>query len=180
MKSSLRRGTTSGLVLLLVLNAIAMVPTATSAASAPEPIVMLVPNIPGSSTLPGHAGWIDVTSFAGSAVAPATPGGAGPPCHMVVQKPLDIASPHLWVATVTGQLFTTIEIQLMKPSTTGSLVVLYDIKLENAEFTSIGDSDSNALPLESVTIKATRVILTFNTQNPNGTINPITTSFTCA
>ena len=176
MKSSIRRGTTSGLVLLLVLIAIARVPTAASAASAGEQIVMQVPNIPGSSTLAGHAGWIDVLSFAGSAVAPTS--GSQQPCQMVVQKPLDIASPHLWVATVTGQLFKTIEIQLIKPGP-GSPFVLYDIQLENAEFTSIGDSGSNALPLESVTLKATRVILTFNAQNPNGTINPITTSFTC-
>jgi type VI secretion system Hcp family effector len=178
MKSSLRRGTTIGLVLLLVLNAIAFVPTAV--ASAGEQIVMLVPNIPGSSMLAGHSGWIDVLSFAGSAVAPATSGGAGPPCQMVVQKSLDKASPHLWVATVTGQLFNTIEIQLLKTNTTGSAFVLYDIQLENAEFTSIGDSGSSALPVESVTLKATRVVLTFNTQNPNGTLSPTTTSFTCA
>jgi type VI secretion system Hcp family effector len=179
MKSSIRRGTTSGLVLLLVLIAIARVPTAASAASAGEQIVMLVPNIPGSSTLAGHIGWIDVLSFAGSAVAP-TSVSTGQPCQMVVQKPLDIASPHLWVATVTGQLFATIRIQLIESSTTGIPFLLYDIQLENAQFTSIGDSGSNALPLESVTFKATRVILTFNKQNPNGTSNPITTSFTCA
>src|ERR1700676_197960 len=111
MKSSIRRGTISGLVLLLVLIAIARVPTSASAAS--EQIVMLVPNIPGSSTLAGHIGWIDVFSFAGSAVAP-TSVSTGQACQMVVQKPLDIASPHLWVATVTGQTFATIRIQLIE------------------------------------------------------------------
>ena len=179
MKSSIRRGTTSGLVLLLVLIAIARVPTAASAASAGEQIVMQVPNIPGSSTLAGHAGWIDVLSFAGSAVAPTS--GSQQPCQMVVQKPLDIASPHLWVATVTGQIFgtnTPIRIQLIKPGP-GSPFVLYDIQLENAQFTSIGDSGSNALPLETLTFKATRVILTFNKQNPDGTSSPITTTFAC-
>jgi type VI protein secretion system component Hcp len=179
MKSSICRGATSGLVLLLVLNAIAMVPTAASAASAGEQIVMLVPTIPGSSTLVGHAGWIDVSSFAGSAVAP-TSVSAGQPCQMVVQKPLDIASPHLWVATVTAQTFRTIRIQVIEPSTTGGKpFVLYDIQLDHAQFTSIGDSGSNALPLESVTFKAANVTLTFNQQNPNGTSTPITTSFTC-
>jgi type VI protein secretion system component Hcp len=177
MKSSIRRGITSGLVLLLVLSTIAMVPTAASAASTEE-IVIHVPNIPGSSTVVGHIGWIDALSFAGSAVAP-TSASAGQPCQMVVQKPLDIASPHLWVATVTGQLFATIRIQLLEPSTTGSPFVLYDIQLENAQFTSIGDSGSNALPLESVTLKAAKVMLTFNKQNPNGTVTPVTTSFTC-
>jgi type VI protein secretion system component Hcp len=179
MKSSIRWGTTSGLVLLLVLIAIARVPTAASAASAGEQIVMLVPTIPGSSTLVGHAGWIDVSSFAGSAVAP-TSVSAGQPCQMVVQKPLDIASPHLWVATVTAQTFRTIRIQVIEPSTTGGKpFVLYDIQLDHAQFTSIGDSGSNALPVESVTFKAANVTLTFNQQNPNGTSTPITTSFTC-
>lgn len=191
MKSSIRWGTTSGLVLLLVLIAIARVPTVASAPSAGqqiesaattgEQIVMLVPGIPGSSTLQGHSGWIDVSSFAGSAVAPVTSGGSGPPCQMVVQKALDIASPHLWVATVMGQVFQkNIEIQLIKPGTTGIPFVLYDIQLEKAEITSIGDSASNALPMENVTLKAATLILTFNSQNPNGTISPITTSFTCA
>ena len=176
MKSSIRRGITSGLVLLLVLSTIAMVPTTASAASAEE-IVMLVPNIPGSSAVAGHSGWIDALSFAGSAVAPTS--STVQPCQMVVQKPLDIASPHLWVATVTAQAFATIRIQLLEPNTTGSPFVLYDIQLENAQFTSIGDSGSNALPLESVTLKATKVMLTFNKQNPNGTVTPVTTSFTC-
>src|SRR5215470_8681375 len=175
MKSSIRRGITSGLVLLLVLSTITMVPIAASAASAEE-IVMHVPNIPGSSTIVGHTGWIDVLSFAGSAVAP-TSASTGQPCQMVVQKPLDIASPHLWVGTVTAQLFTTIRVQLLQPSTTGSPFVLYDIQLENVQFTSIGDSGSNALPSESVTLKATKVMLTFNKQNPDGSVTPVTTSF---
>jgi type VI secretion system Hcp family effector len=179
MKSSLRQGTTIGLVLLLVLNAIVMVPIAASAATTAEPIVMMVPNIPGSSTLQGYKGWIEVLSFTGSGAAPATSGGAGPPCQMVVQKPLDIASPHLWVATVTGQTFQSIDIRLLKTGTTGSLYALYEIKLEIAEFTSIGDSSSNGLPLESLTLKASRVVLTFTTENPNGSLSMTQTTFTC-
>jgi type VI secretion system Hcp family effector len=179
MKSSIRLGTISGLVLLLVLIAIARVPTAASAASAGEQVVMLVPGIPGSSTLVGHSGWIELLSFAGSAVASPSVGTVQP-CQMVVQKPLDMASPHLWVATVTGQFFANIRIQLIQPSTTGgNPFVLYDIQLETAHFTSIGDSASNASPVESLTFKADKVILTFNKQNPNGTASPVTTTFTC-
>jgi type VI secretion system Hcp family effector len=179
MKSSIRRSTTIGLVLLLVLIAIARVPTAASAASVGEQVVMLVPGISGSSTLLGHSGWIELVSFAGSAVASPSVGTVQP-CQMVVQKPLDIASPHLWVATVTAQLFDKITIQLLQPSPTGgSSFVLYDIQLENARFTSIGDSASNASPLESLTFKADKVVLTFNKRNPNGTPSPVTTTFTC-
>jgi type VI protein secretion system component Hcp len=178
MKSAIRRGTRSGLELLLVVIAIAMVPTAASAA---DLVVMLVPGIPGSSLVAGHTGWINVVSFAGSAIGPAATGGKQA-CQMVVQKPLDIASPHLWVATVTAQMFTTpIKIQVISPGLGGGgAFVLYDIELTNAEITSIGDSGSNAVPLENVTLKAASVKLTFNEQNPSsGALTPITTSFAC-
>jgi len=165
MKSAIRPSKTWGLALLLVI-AIAMVPTAASAA---EQIVMLVPNIPGSSTLNGHLGWIDVLSFSGSAVAPTASGGASP-CQMMVQKNLDIASPPLWLATVTGKVFTTIKIDVVTVGTTGTPFVALEIQLEDAQIASIGDSGSNALPQESVT---------FNERNSSGTITPITVSFTC-
>jgi type VI protein secretion system component Hcp len=99
---------------------------------------------------------------------------------MVVQKNLDIASPHLWVATVTGQLFKTIRIQVMTPGGGGTPYVLYDILLTNAEITSIDDSASSAFPQESLALKATSVTMTFNSQNPTtGVITGTTTSFAC-
>ena len=175
MKSAIRRVTRSGLALLLVLNVFAVVPTA---ASATEQIVMLVPNIPGSSTLTGHTNWIDVLSFAGSAVAPA--GSVGQPCQMVVQKNLDVASPHLWLATVTGQIFSTIKIDVVTVGTTPNPYVLYEIQLENAQISSIGDAGSTAIPQETMTFKAAKGIVTFNHQNPStGAITSTTVSFTC-
>jgi type VI protein secretion system component Hcp len=174
MNSAIRRVTTRGLVLLVVI-AIAMAPTASSAT---EQVFMQVPGIPGSSMVAGHVGWIEVLSFGGSASAPSS-GTTGLPCQMTVQKPLDIASPHLWFATVTGKVFTTIDIQVVAPTTT-TPYVLYDILLANAEITSIADSGSNALPLETLTLKATKVTLTFNTRNAaTGAITATTSSFTC-
>jgi type VI protein secretion system component Hcp len=149
MKSTIRRVTTRGLALLVVI-AIAMAPTVSSAT---EQVFMQVPGIPGSSTVAGHVGWIEVKSFGGSAAAPSS-GTTAQPCQMTVQKPLDIASPHLWFATVTGKVFTTIDIQVVAPTATP--YVLYDILLANAEITSIADSGSNALPLETLTLKAPR------------------------
>jgi len=176
MKSAIRRDKTRGLALLLVVT-IALVPTAASAAT--EQIVMLVPNIPGSSTLIGHNARIDVLSFAGSAVAPAASGG-GQPCQMVVQKDLDIASPHLWLATVTGQAFSSIKIDLVTVGGTTAPFVAYEIELDNVQITSIGDSGSNALPQESVTFKAAKGSVTFNERNPaTGAITPIKVTFTC-
>jgi type VI protein secretion system component Hcp len=173
MKSAIRRGKTSGLAVLLIVIAIAMVPTAASAA---VQIVMLVPNIPGSSTVNGHTGWIDVLSFAGSAVA-STAGAK--PCQMVVQKKLDIASPHLWLATVTGVVFSDIKIDLIAVAGTTQFVA-GEIQLENAQITSIGDGGSSTLTEESVAFKAAKGIVTFNERNPStGGITPITVSFTC-
>jgi type VI protein secretion system component Hcp len=174
MKSAIRRVTRSGLALLLVIS-FATVPTA---ASATEQIVMLVPNIPGSSTLSGHINWIDVLSFSGSAVAPA--GSVGQPCQLVVQKSLDVTSPHLWLATVTGQVFSNIKIDIVTSGTTSTPYVLYEIQLENAQFSSIGDAGSTAVPQESLTFKAIKGIVTFNNRNPStGAITGTTTSFTC-
>jgi type VI protein secretion system component Hcp len=178
MNPSACRGTRIGLRLLLGMIAIAMVPTAASAA---EELLMLVPGIPGSSMVAGHSGWINAISFAGSAVAPATAGEVQP-CQVVVQKQLDIASPHLWVATVTGRIFSSpIRIQVLTASGAAGLYVLYDVELTNAEITSITDSGSNGLPLETVTLKAAKATVTFNERNPaSGALTPITTSFTCA
>jgi type VI protein secretion system component Hcp len=175
MKSAIRRSTRIGLALLLVVMAFPPVPTA---ASGTEQLVMLVPNIPGSSTLSGHNGWIDVLSFAGSAVAPA--GSAGQPCQMVVQKNLDMASPHLWLATVTGKIFTSIKVDLVTVGTTSTPFVAYEIQLENVQITSIGDAGSTAVPQETLTFKATKGMVTFNERNPStGAVTPITVSFTC-
>jgi hypothetical protein len=62
MKWAIRRGTRIGLGLLLVAMAF---PPVRVAASGTEQLVMLVSNIPGSSTVSGHIGWIDLISFAG-------------------------------------------------------------------------------------------------------------------
>lgn len=175
MESAIRRGKASGLAFVLVVVAIAMAPPAASGA---EQIVMLVPGIPGTSTLVGHAGWIDISSFTGSAVAPTA--SSGQPCQMTLQKTLDVASPHLWVATVTGQTFSDVKIDVVTVGTTASPFVLYEIQLESAEITSIGDSGSNAVPQENVVFKAANGILTFNQRNPTtGVLTPITVSFTC-
>jgi type VI protein secretion system component Hcp len=177
MKSAIR-----GVVSLLVVIAIAMVPTAASAA---DQIFMLVPGIPGSSQVSGRTGWIDVLAFSGATTAPGTstktalPGQPPPlPCQISVSKQLDIAGPRLWAATVTGQTFATIDIQVVK---VGAIpVVIYDILLTNAQITSISDSGSSEFPTENLSFKATTVSLSFAQQNADGSAGtPVTSSFKC-
>lgn len=172
---AIRRGITRGLVLLVV-TAIVMLPTASSAT---EQVFMQVPGIPGSSTSAGHVGWIDLVSFTGSAVAPASATTGQQPCQLTVQKQLDKTGPELWLSTVTAKAFTTIDIQVEAPSTTP--YVLYDILLTNAEITSIADSSTNLLPMETLTLKAAKVTLSFYAQNPaTGAVTKVAmTSFTC-
>jgi type VI secretion system secreted protein Hcp len=184
MKSAIRRGITGGgVVLLLVVIAIAMVPTAASAA---DQVFMLVPGIPGGSQVASRSGWIDVLAFSGFASAPATSTSPAPPkqpppqpCQIQVEKQLDIAGPRLWAATVTGQTFDTVKIQVVAVAA-GVPLVIYDILLTNAQITAISDSGANELPVESVSFKAANVTLTFTPQNPNGSAGtPVTTSFAC-
>ena len=187
MKSAIRKSTTGGLVLLLVVIAIAMVPTAASAA---DQIFMLVPGIPGGSQVTGRSGWIDIFAFSGGAIAPATSTSPAPirqpapsPCQISVAKQLDIAGPRLWVATVTGQIFNNIDIQVT--TVTGASArpfVAYDITLTNVQITSISDAGAqgDGLPSEDVAFKATNASLTFTPQNPDGSAGtPVTTSFSC-
>ncbi len=180
MKSITRRGITKGLLLLLVVSTIAMVP---QKASATDQLLMHVPGIPGSSV--ARADWIDLFSFSGTAVAPASNGSARvlqsstQPCQITVLKQLDIAGPRLWAATVTGQTFSTVEIQVLASGGPTARLV-YDILLTNAQITGVSDSGASEFPTESVSFKAASLTLAFTPQNADGSSGtPITTTFAC-
>jgi type VI protein secretion system component Hcp len=186
MKATIRKSMTRGLVLLLVVIAIAMVPTAASAATQ---IFMLVPGIPGGSQVSGRSGWIDIFAFSGGVNAPATSTSPAPvrqptptPCQISVEKQLDIAGPLLWVATATGQIFHNIDIQVTTVAPGGVQFVAYDILLTNVQVMSIADSGSTGggLPVETLSFKAANASLTVTPQNSDGTAGtPVTTSFSC-
>ncbi len=182
MNLNTRRGMRKGLSLLLVLSTIAMV---AQKASATDQLLMHVPGIPGSSAV--RADWIDLFSFSGTAVAPASNGTARgtqsstQPCQITVLKQLDIAGPRLWAATVTGQTFKTVELQVLQGTGTPTTNLIYDILLTNAEITAVADSGaSSEFPTESVTFKAASLTLAFTPQNDDGSPGtPVTTTFAC-
>ncbi len=181
MKSITRLGMTRVFLLLLVVSTVAMVPQRASAA---DQLLMHVPGIPGSSQL--RAGWIDLYSFSGGAVAPSSSTGFGkllqpstPPCQVMVSKPLDVAGPRLWAATATGQTFNTVELQVWAPEST-TKYLLYDILLTNAQITSVSDSGTNESPIETLSLKAAEVTLAFTPQNDDGSPGtPVTSTFAC-
>lgn len=181
MNSVTRRCIARGFLLLLVVSAVAMVP---QEASATEQLLMHVPGIPGGSL--ARADWIDLFSFSGTVIAPARNGSAralqssNQPCQITVLKQLDIAGPRLWAATVTGQTFSTVELQVLQATGTTTPRLIYDITLTNAQITGISDSGANELPTESVTFKAATLTLSFTPQNEDGSPGtPVTSTFAC-
>ena len=185
MNSITRPGMTKGLLLLLVVSTIAMIP---QKASATDQLLMHVPGIPGGSV--ARADWIDLFSFSGTAVAPPSNGSArvlqalqssAQPCQITVLKQLDIAGPRLWAATVTGQTFNTIELQVLQATGSITIRLIYDIMLTNAQITAVSDSGaSGEFPTESVTFKAASLTLAFTPQNDDGSSGtPVTTTFAC-
>jgi len=182
MKSMFRSGMTSVSLLIVIASTVAMVPQRASAA---DQLLMHVPGIPGGSQF--RADWIDLYSFSGDAVAPSTSNGNGRPlqsstlpCQMTVVKPLDIAGPRLWAATVTGQTFRTIEIQVVQTAGVTTPYVFYDILLTNAQITSVSDSGTNELPVENISFKAAEVTLAFTPQSEDGSPgSPVTSTFSC-
>jgi type VI protein secretion system component Hcp len=95
-------------------------------------------------------------------------------------KQLDIAGPRLWAATVTGQTFGSIELQVLQATGSVTPRLIYDIMLTNAQITGVSDSGANELPTESVSFKAASLTLAFTPQNDDGSPGtPVTTTFAC-
>jgi type VI secretion system Hcp family effector len=162
---------------MLLVIAIVSAPTV---ASATDLVFMLIPGIPGASLSPGHVGWIQLFSFSGNAISPdsASKGKNNQGCQLTVTKQLDIAGPRLWAATVTGQKFSTIRIQVVQGG--ASNFIFYDILLTGAQVESIADAGASEIPTESVTFTASNVTLAFTPQNADGSAGtPITNTFAC-
>jgi type VI secretion system Hcp family effector len=154
-------------------------------ASASDQLFMQIAGIPGSSLQQSHVGWIELLSFSGTAAPPAASTSKKQPpeaCQLTVLKQLDIAGPRLWAATVTGQTFPTIEIQVVLAGGDLNNYLIYDVLLTNAQVTAISESGAagSGLPVESVSLKAANVTLTFTPQNADGTRGtPVSSSFAC-
>lgn len=178
MISVTRRGFKSGLVWLLAAVTVAMAPKAASAA---DKIYMQVPNIPGGSM--DRPGWIDVLAFSGNALPPTNAGKSqnnSSACQISVSKQLDISGPRLWAAAITGQTFSTIDIQVVGLGSDLKPFVVYDVSLSNVQITSVADSGSNEIPYESISFKAANLTLTFTPQNNDGTLGtPVSSTFSC-
>src|SRR5262245_38806011 len=126
---------------------------------------MFVPGIPGDSQDPQHPNWIEIESLQQGASSPTKKTVV---CSDVtVTKVLDRSGPLFWAAAAMGQTFTQIHIEIVNPQG-----VIYDIRLNNARVTSVGQSSANFLPSEVVAFAFQSLILQFNQQLPSGVIVP--------
>src|SRR5262245_27953060 len=79
-------------------------------ASAQVDTYLLVPTIPGESTDPAHEDWIDVESF-GQTLEPTKNSVV---CAGSAVKHLDAASPGLWAAVASSQVFPQMTLEMFR------------------------------------------------------------------
>jgi type VI secretion system Hcp family effector len=150
--------------------AFAILVIAPLAASAATDTFMLVPGIPGGSFDDRHRDWIDVVSLQQS-----WPGTVkkGTSCEVTVVKALDISGPKLWLAAVTGQVFGEIKIEAIKAG--GEQFKFYELKLLNAQISSITTNVTGPSVVENVVISPQSATLSFFPQKGDGSAGPAVT-----
>jgi type VI protein secretion system component Hcp len=143
------------------------------------PIFLKIPGISGNaSSMVQHLGEIEVISIRQtySAYAPAT---GRRPCSLTLVKPLDKSGPKLWVAAVTGQVFSQIEVAVVNENAANPYTA-YKITLTNSRVVGITTESQGAF-LETVTFEGDSAILAITQQlatgQPSGTL---TSTVSCA
>ena len=143
---------------------------------------MLIPSIPGDSTVEGFEDWINVLSIRQSATSISRRSIA---CELGVVKNIDIAGPALWATAATGVVLPDVQISVLRNNAgggSGSPVAskLYDIKLTNVRITAVQASAGGTDSSETVTLLPQGATLTFYQPSPIG-LPPtgITQSFNC-
>jgi len=128
--------------------------------SANAAIYMKIDGLEGESTDVNHEGWIDVLSVSESLHAPTGPTsgatrqrGAVVFEDIVVAKELDRTSPKLREALAQGRVYPKIEIEITG-SCDSEQVTYFKYEFKNASLTgvSLDGSDSDALPIEMVSL----------------------------
>jgi type VI protein secretion system component Hcp len=130
------------------------------------PIFLKIPGISGNaSSLPQHLGEIEVVSIRQtySAYTPVT---ARRPCSLVVVKPLDKSGPALWLAAVTGQVFSQIEVAVVNESN-NTPYTAYKITLTNARVVGMTTEGGQTF-LETVTFEGASAILAITQTTATG------------
>ena len=144
-------------------------------------IFLKIPGIDGEVTAIGHENWIQVYSYSSGLVHPYTVGqpGTTPPSFsdISIQKPLDKASPRIYLAVATAEVFTSGTLEVVESATN---IVLTRIDLTNMVLTSAstGGAYGGGVPVESVSMAFSKIKWTYNRIGPaGGIIETITTQW---
>jgi len=136
--------------------------TAAGSAAGAVNVVLQIDEVPGSSTLEGYRGAIDVLSFSWGASNPGASRGSGAGAsrpefsEINFMKLMDSASPALLQALTTGRVFAKATVTLLVP-TGGSMIASSTIELRGVSVTSQQLSGSSETPTESISLRFDQV-----------------------
>jgi type VI secretion system secreted protein Hcp len=153
--------------------------TAAAALAAPLPAAsavdafLKIDGIPGESTSKMHKDEIEILSWSWGMARPAGLGGAGMsrerPCitELNVMKFLDKASPKLMNAVIVG---TAIPKATLTLTTSGEFAPInfFTVELSQVTVASVQDSGSSERPMESLALRFTSAMVTYQMQKDDG------------
>lgn len=141
------------------------------AASSHAAVFMKLDGVDGESTAPGHEDWIDLLSMGVSIDRPVDSGrtGAAKLENFKFGKEIDKSTPLLMRALVAAGNYPRVQIEFTKRIATGQEVTYMKYELENVVITSYSMSgDSDAAPLETVSLNFEKVKITYTPYNSSG------------
>ena len=134
---------------------------------APSPVeaqyegFLLIPRLPGESTVEGHEDEIALISYTQTAAPNAC-------LRVTVIKNLDRASPGLALLAVTNRVVSQMRVTLVKGGDRpfeAFVALLESVTVGNVELVEV---DGTPLPTERVLLRPRRATLTYNLQRPDG------------
>jgi type VI secretion system secreted protein Hcp len=147
-----------------------------------------IEGIPGEVSIPNHNAQMGVDYFRTASFQRALTNVAGGPASpskavvkpVAITKPVDLASPKLFVACVTGQRLTKAtlfadyvpETGETTPAGTFLKVTLSDVVVASVDHAG----DREGRPMETVTLSFSRMELSYRAVLANGTLGPETTA----
>jgi len=134
--------------------------TAAGSAAGAVNVLLQIDEVPGSSTVEGYQGAIDVLSFSWGASNPGASRGSGASrpefSEINLMKLMDSASPVLLQALTTGRVFAKATVTLLVPAG-GAMLASSTIELLGVTVTSQQLSGSSETPTESISLRFEQV-----------------------
>jgi type VI secretion system secreted protein Hcp len=138
------------------------------AATPGDPIFMFISGVPGESVDAKHPKWIDVNGYHASFSRGTGTIGKAALNSFVVTIPYSLAVPPLLKALVTGMVFPAVRVQA---ATAGELEQNYlTITLGNVRVAALSESSSGERPVETLTLAAAKINVSYSAQQPDGSL----------